>query len=417
MSRALTIVAFMVCASSVFSQRFLEPTWLEIGPKRAFVGAYGYGSIASAQVSNTFLRNISNSQQLDGQVKEDQMMKFKTSNNLVGGNYSLGLQGGFTLKNLCASVVFSVTDEAHLSALFPGDLGKFALDGNKQFAGDAVSMNRTTFAAMRYQKMGVGVNFHPSEDVSYGGMLSFLNGESTTSLNINQGSMYTSSIGDTVLLEVRGSAFYSDTSNTGFLKHNGGGASIDLFFTQRIEAFGNDWEVSALLMNMGVIQWHPETGTYAADTNVIITGIELNDVNNAQSIINAYNLEDSILGGVRSGFGRRTINQVIPGFMQLEVRRNIEQGFDAGAGMVIRWQTISRTYTWLNLGYKFSRQFGLSSEFGYGGYGAFQAGLEAMYRNDWMAANIRIANLEAAIAPNTFGGITVGCGLQYFFGL
>jgi len=215
---------------------------------------------------------------------------------------------------------------------------------------------------------------------------------------------------------VRGTAYYSDTSNTGFFKHNGGGAAIDLFFTQHVEAFGSLWEVSALLMNFGVIQWHPETETYAVDTNVLARGIEVNDLNNAQSAINAYNLEDSLLGGVRAGFSRGTVNQMIPGYMQLEFKRDIDQGVEAGAGVVVRWQTIARTYAWLNAGYRFSPKLSVSSEFGYGGYGSFQAGLGASYRNECFAATLRIANIEAVIAPKTFGGITLGCGIQYFFG-
>lgn len=416
MMRMVFILSLLVSASAAFSQRYLKPTWLDLGPKKAFVGAYGFGSVSSAQLSNSFLVNISKSEQLEAEVKDHQLSKFKTSNNLIGGDYSMGVQGGFTLPNLCAGLVFSVTDEAHINAIFPGDLGRFALDGNKQFAGEEANFNRTTLNVLRYQKMGVGLNFKPSEGVSYGGMVSFLNGESTASLNINQGSIYTSNIGDSVLLQLRGTAYYSDTSNIGFFKHNGGGAAIDLFFTQHVEAFGSLWEVSALLMNFGVIQWHPETETYAVDTNVLARGIEVNDLNNAQSAINAYNLEDSLLGGVRAGFSRGTVNQMIPGYMQLEFKRDIDQGVEAGAGVVVRWQTIARTYAWLNAGYRFSPKLSVSSEFGYGGYGSFQAGLGASYRNECFAATLRIANIEAVIAPKTFGGITLGCGIQYFFG-
>jgi hypothetical protein len=417
MMRLVFILAIVFSTGALFAQRYLAPTWLDLGPKKAFVGAYGFGSVSSAQLSNSFLLNISGSSHLDAQVKERQLTQFTNSNNLIGGDYSLGIQGGFTLPNWCAGIVFSATDEAHLNAIFPGDFGRFVLDGNKQFAGEEANFNRTTLSVLRYQKVGVGLNFQPSEGVSYGGMISFLNGESTASLNIGQGSVYTSSIGDSMLLQLRGSAYYSDTSNTGFLRHNGGGTSIDLFFTQHVEAFGSLWEVNALLMNFGMIQWHPETERYNADTSVLALGIQINDFNNSQAAINAYNLEDSLLGGVRAGFSRRTVNQMIPGYMQLEFKSDIEQGVEAGAGLVVRWQTISRTYAWFNAGYRFNRAVAVTSEFGYGGYGAFQAGLGASYRTNSFAATVRIANVEAAIAPKTFGGITLGCGVQYFFGI
>jgi len=416
MTRLVFILAMLCSTGTLFAQRYLTPTWLDLGPKKAFVGAYGFGSVSSAQLSNSFLLNISGSAQLDAEVKERQLAQFTTSNNLIGGDYSLGVQGGFALPNWCAGIVFSATDEAHLNAIFPGDFGLFMLDGNKQFAGEEANFNRTSLSVLRYQKMGLGLNFQPSEGVSYGGMISFLNGESTASLNIGQGSVYTSDIGDSVLLELRGSAYYSDTSNVGFLKHNGGGAAIDLFFTQHVEAFGSLWEVNALLMNFGLIQWHPETERYSADTSVLALGIQINDFDNAQSAINAYNLEDSLLGGVRAGFSRRTVNQMIPGYMQLEFKRDIEQGLEAGAGLVVRWQTISRTYAWLNAGYRFGRSMAVSSELGYGGYGALQLGLAASYRANSFAANVRLANLEAVFAPKLFGGITLGCGVQYFFG-
>ena len=143
----------------------------------------------------------------------------------------------------------------------------------------------------------------------------------------------------------------------------------------------------------------------------------MNDLETAQSTINAYDLEDSLLGAITSGFSRATMNQVIPGFMQFEISRVIDKGFDAGAGVTIRWQTISRSYSWLNLGYRFSPGFMIKSDLGDGGYGRFQAGLGAIYQNEWFAANIRVANLEAVVARNKLGGITLGCGVQYFFGL
>ena len=412
----LVIFAFVLMQSALNAQRFVNPTWLNLGPKKASVGAYGYGSISSAEVTNSFLLNITKPEQLDAQVKSDQLANFKTSNNLVGGNYSLGLQGGFHLPNLCAGLVFNFSDEAHLSASFPGDLGKFVFDGNKQFAGREADFSRTSFNVLRYQKMGAGLNFEPAEDIKYGFIVSFLNGESTASLNLNNGGVYTSLIGDSVSYNLRGTAFYSDTSNTGFFKDNGGGVAVDLFFSQRLDVFNERLQVSALLMNVGMIQWHPETEAYLVDTTVSTRGIELNDLETAQSTINAYDLEDSLLGAITSGFSRATMNQVIPGFMQFEISRVIDKGFDAGAGVTIRWQTISRSYSWLNLGYRFSPGFMIKSELGYGGYGRFQAGLGASYRNECFAATLRIANIEAVIAPKTFGGITLGCGIQYFFG-
>ena len=413
----LVIFAFVLMQSALNAQRFENPTWLNLGPKKAFVGAYGYGSVSSAELTNSFLLNITKPEQLDAQVKSDQLANLNTSNNLIGGNYSLGLQGGFYLPNLCAGLVFNFSDEAHLSASFPGDLGKFVLDGNKQFAGREADFSRTSFNALRYQKMGAGLNFEPAEDIKYGFIVSFLNGESTASLNLNDGGVYTSLIGDSVSYNLRGTAFYSDTSNTGFFRHNGGGIAVDLFFSQRLDVFNEKFQVSALLMNIGMIQWHPETEAYLVDTTVSTRGIELNDLETAQSTINAYNLEDSLLGAITSGFSRATINQVIPGFMQFEVSRVIDKGFDAGAGVTIRWQTISRSYSWLNLGYRFSPGFTIKSELGYGGYGRFQAGLGAIYQNERFAANIRVANLESVVAPNKLGGITLGCGVQYFFGL
>ena len=413
----LVIFVFIIMQSVLNAQRFENPTWLNLGPEKAFVGAYGYGSISSAELTNSFLLNITKPEQLDAQVKSDQLANFKTSNNLIGGNYSLGLHGGFYLPNLCAGLVFNFSDEAHLSASFPGDLGKFVLDGNKKFAGREADFSRTSFNAMRYQKMGAGLNFESVEDIMYGFLVSFLNGESTASMNLNDGGVYTSLIGDSISCNLRGTAFYSDTSNMGLFRHNGGGVAVDLFFSQRLDVFNERLQVSALLMNIGMIQWHPETEAYLVDTTVSTRGIELNDLEIAQSIINAYNLEDSLLGGITSGFSRATINQVIPGFMQFEISRVIDKGFDAGAGVTIRWQTISRSYSWLNLGYRFSPGFTIKSELGYGGYGPFQAGLGARYQNERFAANIRVANLEAVIASNKLGGITLGCGVQYFFGL
>jgi hypothetical protein len=201
------------------------------------------------------------------------------------------------------------------------------------------------------------------------------------------------------------------------MRHNGAGAMVDFYLSQQFDFLDRRWEARAAVMNMGMVQWRPNTEHYQIDTTVQWTGIRLDDITNLEAQVNAVALDDSIDAIVNSDRWRGPVNRVLPGLMQFEVNQIAGMGFTAGLGVSFRPESFAFPYGYVLPGYRFGQQFAMELELGYGGYGGFQSGLAARYDTRQWAFRVRAANVEAMLAPGSFGGLTVAGSLQYSFGL
>ena len=78
-----------------------------------------------------------------------------------------------------------------------------------------------------FQKFGLGLGVH-GKSGQLRVIVSAVNGSQYFGFDIERGTLYTSSLGDTLRADVNASMSLSDTSDRGFGTQDGGGFSIDL---------------------------------------------------------------------------------------------------------------------------------------------------------------------------------------------
>ncbi|MEX2597933.1 MAG: DUF5723 family protein [Salibacteraceae bacterium] len=416
MKRLFAISFILFSVQTLFAQRLQGPLWAQ-GNQRSFVGVYGYGSAVSTGLTNKFASELLFSDQLSVEGRSDQLNRLGEKSILAGGDYSLAIQGALNLKGGSMALLFSMSDEAFAEARFKRDAFKLAFNGNKSFAGDTVFIDDHSFRIGRFQKIGFGWSYQPSLETSYAVMLSFVNGESVLDARVNDSWIYTSLLGDTLQANAQTSLFLSDTANQGFLKHNGAGFMLDFYVEQHFEVLDQQWKASAMIMNVGAVQWRPNTERYALDTTIVFSGIAVDDFNTVQEQVSAEALQDSLMQPIRDGYSRGSVNQFLPGWFQMHIQQQRARGFVMGLGFSARLQSLAGNYGYIAPGFRFNERVGLDAEIGYGGFGSFQAGVSGTVHYARWRAQLRLGNLEAFAAPNRFGGITAAGGFQYFFGL
>lgn len=410
-------IMLVLVGLGVQAQRVLLPVYT-VQDTLSTVGLYGYGSAASSGLTNRFLFNLTQSDFLSQDMRMEQYSRLNDEQNRLGGHYSVGLQGRLLpFSDKSWSLLFSFTDEAFGEASLSKEAFGVTFFGNKPYAGDTLNIGGNYLRFTRFQKFGFGAAKRTDEGVSYGLLLSFVNGEAGGNINMPGGWLYTSERGDTLSASAGVNAFVTDTGNTGFMRHNGAGAMVDLYLSQEFEFLQRRWEARATIMNMGVIQWRPNTTHYRIDSTAQWTGIRLDDINNLEAQVNAVALEDSIAALLNQDQWRGPENRILPGWMQFEVNQVGGTGFTGGLGVTFRPESFAYPYGYLLPGYRFGDRFAMELELGYGGYAGFQSGLAARFDTRQWAFRLRAANVEAAILPGSFGGLTLAGSVQYSFGL
>lgn len=413
--RFLIIGFFIVGLSTAYSQRLLLPVWASVDSVST-VGFYSHGFIGSNGFNNRFVARAFLGSELDRATREAQYDHLKPTMNRLGGGYSAGIQGKLhPFNNRCFSLNFAFTDEAFGEAVVTKDAFGLVFFGNGRYAGDTVNLGGNHLRAARFQKIGFGFSYQSPSNAQYGVMLSFVNGESAFRANVPNAWLYTSQRGDTLSARLWSSVFVTDTANMGFMRNNGAGAMLDFHLAQNVSIGQRRWRAELMVMNMGLVQWKPTTSHYRADTLLNWTGIHLDDVQTIEQEVNAFSIEDSLNALLYNDFGRSPVNQVIPGWVQLEMNQLVDKGFAFGMGVTFRPEAAALPYFYAVPGYHFSQRLEMEFECGYGGYGKLQTGFAAVYDHPSFLLRLRAANMEALVAPGNFGGLTLAAAIQYKF--
>jgi hypothetical protein len=176
-------------------------------------------------------------------------------------------------------------------AAFPGDFYRTLFEGNSQFAGQTVDYSDLQSAYVAYQKVGVGIfdknNFSELR-------LSYVIGQDFFRASTTEASLYTSILGDSLLLRYNGDFSRSDTSFSGFGVGNGAGFALDLKFNFPLQ--NDEGLIRFSLNDIGGIFWNEKSLDYRADSELLYQGILIDDLFDEEfSNIGVPNLEDTLV--------------------------------------------------------------------------------------------------------------------------
>ena len=408
--KRLIIIGLLISGNALQAQH-LDAAFLPREGNGA-VSLSGYGGFASDGVGNAFLGDLLFEDVLASDRIDDQVGRLNGTT-LLGGDYRSVLHASLSLKASPWSLRVNFGDVGHLSTRFGEDLFGLVFKGNKSFAGSTADLSEGSFQWTRYQKLGFGAGW---QDVAnaFAVDLSFINGQQHVAAELDRATLYTSENGDTLRADVNARLGATDSAGGSFAAHNGGGFGVDMFFARRFAALQSDWEVQVQVRDLGWVQWHPGGEVWNIDTIIEFTGIEVNDFSQfGENNTFGADLNDSVSAATSGWKGGGTQESYLPGWAQFSIRQRVDKGVEMGMGVVWRWATQAKTYAWLESAYRFNEHWVAGAELGYGGFGKVQVGLGGAYVTKSLMVRLRLANLDALIAPAPGGGATVSVGIQY----
>lgn len=316
----------------------------------------------------------------------DSILKNKISNDLFDENrIGSELNYGITYKNYHAHLLgqphigwyASVENIGNYHANFSKNAFDLLFYGNGNYIGDTINIAPVEAEFLQYQKFTIG-GFNKNNN-SYIG-ISFLKGQSYNQLQINNSTLYTAPLAESLSGNINANYTQSDTSSTnGLNAFNGWGLSTDIVFYLNIGKnknikFQNAFCIS--VQNLGFIQWK-NTTTSVVDTQFVFNGFEVNDLFDSTSYNFSDRLEDSL--GVKKH--NETITKMIPAIFTFSkaIDPNSEDKLQGIYGVRVRSNAFYRPLFFAGIYYRTNEKLNMSAFLSIGGYGRFKIGYQLSY--------------------------------------
>ncbi len=305
-------------------------------------------------------------------------------------------------KDVKLNYFVQIADRQENNSIYSADMLNLLLFGNASYAGKTAVMNDFSLLNLRYQQYQFGflASIDTIHTIGFGA--AFLSGEQFIRAETSDFSLFTSETGDLLRLQIQGEANMSDTGNTGFLKYNGWGLSLDLFYRVKFNFTPNRENggyFKAELNDLGFIKWHGTSEKLRFDTIYDYSGIEIDNIfDPAGNDYSPGNILDSISTTEKSEY-----TLYIPATLRMEIGHNFGKGRFALGGFY-RFNANFSPYFYGKAGIQFNDFLGANAIINYGGYGSFGMGMELMID----AGDFHIAagswNLEGILFPRSAGG-------------
>ncbi len=407
----ILVISFILHSTLSVGQQLSEQNWTNTR-HQSYAQISGNGGFVSSGFHNSFINELMTKDVLSSEVRVEQLDGLNSFTR-IGGDYNYGLSAGLSLKNQNHQLSVWVSDEAHAHGKIPKDLMSLGLFGNKGFAGDTAQIANAELNLTRFQKFGIGWLYSPSEDVSIGLRLSVINAETLFELHTRSTQLFTSALGDTVYADVDAGGQFSDTANIGFGKTNGGGAAVDLVYTQFMGAEDDKWRLDLMVQNLSLVQWSPQSIQIDLDEKISFSGINVGDITQIEN--QDFDLADSLQMEFEKATRYGTITRLLPGGMQAKISQIKARGIEMEFGGAARWNSGYLPYAWVASRFQFNESVESGASVGYSGYAGLQVGLNAGYIGERINAAIQVQNVDAILFGKTRAGAGIRLSIQYLW--
>lgn len=339
----------------------------------------GEGFLNSNTITNDFIWAFYNGQFIDNILKEAATDKILKSNRLGGAS-----KAGFTytvgrdLKSRPAYFSFSFFDRQHFDMQFSDDWFNTIFYGNKMYAGETASLGNFSLNLLRYQQFRFGWDWHgDANHGSYGVAFSLLSGEQNISINTPTADLFTADDGTYLDFSLAMDIHQSDTSNKKFFAQNGMGLSADFYYELPYTAWKKPSTIIFEVKDLGIIRWNSNSMHYSADSSYHYEGIDVNDLLNLDSNSTQLHIDSVIDKNTTLVRSQYTTN--IPFTLEVHTKSYYGKQIAFEKGIICWFNTSSKPYYYAKLHFIVGRKKSVDFAYivGYGGYGRFNAGLEA----------------------------------------
>ena len=379
----ISIVILVASLASAFSCLAQDRLLFNIMPDTTYRSASaavlvnGGGSFRSNALDNLFMRKLVLGGTIGKDIKKNVEGTLRDVNR-AGGSGQAGVQAYlFDSFGKKANWGWTVGASAHvdMGLTFPEDLYRIVFEGNAEFAGQEMQFDRLRSEYMLWEKISVGLfDKRTMSEVS----LSLVGGSDFYRAEVDRASLYTSQLGDTLVLDYAGD-FMLSAPDGSFPAIKGVGAALDA----RINLPMADEKgfIRIQVANLGFVNWNSGTEHYQADSTWTFQGIEVNDLV-GEDILNVDipTFEDSLSYTQTAG----SALTMLPGTIGLSVVRMQTNTDYLEFGVQVKTTGMSHPLVYGSYHYLLDKSTSVFGRVSVGGYGRLRvgAGVEKYWR-DW----------------------------------
>lgn len=343
----------------------------------------GEGFLNSNTITNDFILSFYRGNFIDSILKEDATEKILSSNRLGGAS-----KAGFTYSyrslegNNKPAFSFSFFDRQHLDMKFSDDLFNTIFYGNKMFAGETASLGNFRFNLLRYQQFRFGWDWKgDATHGSYGLAFSMLSGEQNIFVKADKADLFSIENGTfsdydmdfSLVMEVQ----QTDTSQRKYFAQNGMGLSMDFYYELPYIVWKKPGTIIFEVKDLGIIRWNSNSMHYSVDSSYHYDAIDVDDLFNLDSTTSPLNIDSVIDKNTKFEKGQYATN--IPFTLDIHTKSYYGKQLAFEKGIIFWFNTFAKPYYYAKLHFIVGRKKSADIAYiiGYGGYGRFNAGLEA----------------------------------------
>jgi len=339
----------------------------------------GDAFLTSNTLANNIILAFYKGKYIDNELKDNTTERLLQSNRL-GGATKIGLTYSYHSLQGNNKPVFSFSffDRTNLDVKFSDDLFHAVFYGNKDFAGETAHLGNFKLNFLRYQQFRFGWRWDKDAiHGSFGCAFSLLSGEQNTFINTSKADLYTSGDGKSMDLALAMQVQQTDTVQKKYFAQKGMGLSTDLFYEMPYVVWKKMGKITFEINDLGFIRWSSNSMTHSVDSSFHYEGVNVNNILNTNGGTFPKLNIDSVINN-NSHFERKQYTSNLPFYFNIRTRTWYGNQVSLEKGISFLFNTSATPYYFLKLHFNTRKK---NAEFsyivGYGGYGRFNAGLEA----------------------------------------
>ncbi len=382
---------------------------------KAEAGAFIDYFISSDAVTVEFQNTYLNDQFIDNELKNKSFDKMDSRSTLGSG-----LNGGIYFKKQIKDHtdkmwMLGIKHRQHYNSNFSKDMFGLYFYGNKPYAGKTADISDLNYLNLRYQQFQFGFITTKVKDDGMWNLMSagsFLLGQDYLELSSDRGTFYTQPDGEYIDMDLYLETKQSDSTNSGFGKINGIGASFEFMARYTKE---NKYHLQFGIKDLGFIAWNNKSTSFVVDTLYHYEGIYIENI--FDSLFLDIKGQDEFADGFKKDKKDEGVTTMIPFTVELSYGRILipeKLTVWAGGNYIFNADYTPLFQIWGD--YNFSTRISAGVSVRYGGYAELGAGLHAGFDlGKGYILNLGSNYLTGYIAPSSSTAQAANIGLRKKF--
>jgi len=369
---------------------------------------YANGNYGSSIFNNEFIDIFRLGGFIDNDMKDKGLSNSRRIN-YFGGEGSYGISFSDPIHKVLGDWGYYVDISSNRSAgvQFTDDLYELVFYGNKSSAGDTSYIGQTGFHSRSFNKFAFGLD---NNKLKIG--LSFLSFGNYSQGLIQNGYVFTDSLGSNLSLDINGSQFQSNK----VLSHVGSGFSLDFEYRLSQERISKD---SSHTKETTIIVGIKNIGIYVSRKNSILTEVDTTynysgfEVTNISDFGNSLISQQQLTDSVRILSDTTRIVGMLPFEVYFYKPPTYLKKWELIYGFRYKIQSSYRAFLYLGGNLHLQNKMNISSYLAYGGYSKLQFGLALNKRfKDNLLIELNSNNLLGLFSKSQYG-MAAGISLKY----